>query len=156
MKSSGGKQIKKVKHLAAQKRNLPSGYFEFILRLKRQITSSRIRAALSVNQELILLYWDIGRQIKDRQNQEGWGSKVVDRLSRDLSLAFPAMKGFSLRNLKYMRAFAESYKDSSFVQQTAAQIPWFHNCIIIDKLKSLSEREFYIKKTIETPQTEAL
>lgn len=129
--------------------NYLSGYSEFILGLKKQITASRIRAALAVNQELILLYWDIGRQIIGHQKREGWGSKVVERVSRDLSSAFPGMKGFSVRNLKYMRAFAESYRDISFVQQPAAQIPWFHNCVIIDKLKTFSEREFYIKKTIE-------
>jgi predicted nuclease of restriction endonuclease-like (RecB) superfamily len=72
---------------------------------------------------LILLYWDIGRRILDRQRKEGWGAKVIDRLSRDLCREFPMLRGLSGRNLKYMRAFAEAYRSRAIVQQLAAQIP---------------------------------
>lgn len=91
----------------------------------------------------------IGRQILESQRQEGWGSKVIDRLSRDLHIAFPEMKGFSPRNLKYMRALAEAYPEEQIVQQAVAQIPWGHNVRILDYVKDPAEREFYVRKTIE-------
>jgi predicted nuclease of restriction endonuclease-like (RecB) superfamily len=98
--------------------------------LKARIRQAQGRAALAVNRELVLLYWNIGRGILQRQQAQGWGAKVIERLSHDLRLEFPEMKGFSPRNLKYMRVFAEAYLDEPFVQQAAAQIPWFHNCIL--------------------------
>lgn len=91
----------------------------------------------------------MGRSILRRQGEEGWGAKVIDRLSGDLCREFPEMKGFSPRNLKYMRAFAEAWEDDGFVQQVAAQIPWFHNCVILDKLKDRAEREWYVRETVK-------
>lgn len=129
--------------------NLLAGYDELLRDLKERIRQAQVRAALAVNRELALLYWQIGRDILARQRQQGWGAKVIDRLSADLRKAFPEMKGFSPRNLKYMRAFAEAWPDEQFVQQIAAQIPWFHQCVILDKLKDPVEREWYIHKTIE-------
>ena len=108
-----------------------------------------MRAVVSVNRELILLYWQIGGDILARQQTEGWGAKVIDRLSRDLMHEFPDMKGFSVRNLKYMRKFAETYRDASIVQQLAAQIPWFHNCVLLDQISDPDEREWYIRQTIQ-------
>lgn len=96
-----------------------------------------------------MLYWHIGNDILKRQDEQGWGAKVIARLSHDLSHDFPQMKGFSSRNLKYMRGFAVAYPDEAFVQQVAAQIPWFHNCVILDKLKDLVKREWYIRQTIQ-------
>jgi predicted nuclease of restriction endonuclease-like (RecB) superfamily len=87
---------------------LPAGYPEFIAELKVRILSAQVRAAVSVNRELIHLYWQIGTDILARQQADGWGTKVIDRLSRDLMHEFPDMKGFSVRNLKYMRKFARS------------------------------------------------
>ena len=101
---------------------LLTGYAEFLADLKEHIRRARIKAALSANRELILLYWEIGRMILERQRKEGWGSKVIDRLAQDLRREFPDLKGFSARNLKYMRAFAEAYLDKEFVQQVVAQI----------------------------------
>lgn len=121
-------------------------YQELLTNLKERIRTSQIRAALSVNQELILLYWQIGREILTRQSQEGWGAKVIDRLSQDLRREFPSLKGLSARNLKYMRAFAEAYSESQFVQQAAAQIPWFHNCVILDKVKDAAARQWYLQQ----------
>ncbi len=97
----------------------------------------------------MLLYWQMGRDILERQQQQGWGAKVVDRLAADLRRAFPDMKGFSPRNLKYMRAFAEAWPDEQFVQEALAQITWYHNIAIIEKVRDLKEREWYIHKTIE-------
>jgi predicted nuclease of restriction endonuclease-like (RecB) superfamily len=128
--------------------DLPEGYTEFVLTLKNRIRSAQVKAAVSVNRELVLLYWQIGDEILIRQEREGWGSKVIDRLSLDLTHEFPAMKGFSARNLKYMRKFAEAWRDSQFVQQVAAQLPWFHHCILLDKVTGIPEREWYIRETI--------
>ncbi|MEH2022517.1 DUF1016 N-terminal domain-containing protein [Nostoc sp.] len=85
------------------------GYENFLTELKTRISSAQLRAAIAVNKELVLLYWQIGGDILNRQQQQSWGAKVINRLAADLQKAFPEMKGFSLRNLKYMRAFAEAY-----------------------------------------------
>lgn len=127
----------------------PDNYDDFFHNLKERIRSTQVKAALAVNQELVLLYWQIGREILQRQQEEGWGAKVVDRLAQDLKIEFPEMTGFSPRNLKYMRAFAEVYPDEAFVHQLGAQIPWKHNCTILDKLKDPEQRVWYIQKTIE-------
>ncbi len=124
-------------------------YASFLADLKDRVKHARLRAALSVNRELILLYWQIGRDVADRQKNEGWGTKVINRLAMDLKSEFPDMKGFSPRNLTYMQTFAESYVSEEFVQQVAAQIPWFHNCLLLDKITNQHEREWYIRKTIE-------
>jgi predicted nuclease of restriction endonuclease-like (RecB) superfamily len=129
--------------------DLSPKYAELLTELKAQIRSAQLKAALSVNRELILLYWRIGGQILESQRQEGRGSKVIDRLSRDLRIAFPDMKGFYPRNLKYMRALAEAYSEEQFVQQAVAQIPWGHNVRILDYVRDPAEREFYIRKSIE-------
>ncbi len=138
-----------VQQHAAQLVRIPAGYKELLEDLKNRIRTSQLRAGLAVNKELVLLYWDIGRQILQRQQQEGWGAKVIDRLARDLNREFPEMKGLSSRNLKYMRAFAEAYPDKQFVQQVVAQIPWGHNVRILDYVKHPSEREWYIRQTIQ-------
>ena len=127
----------------------PNDYDDFFRNLKERIRSAQVKAALAVNQELVLLYWQIGRDILQRQQDEGWGTKVVDRLAQDLKMEFPEMTGFSPRNLKYMRAFAEAYPDEALVHQLGAQIPWKHNCAILDKLKDPEQRVWYIQKTVE-------
>ncbi len=102
-------------------------YAALLASIKERIRSAQIRAALSVNRELVLLYWGIGAEINRRQKQEGWGTKVIENLAGDLRRSFPDMQGFSPRNLKYMRAFAEAWPEESIVQQAAAQLPWFHS-----------------------------
>jgi len=129
--------------------NLFAGYDELLRDLKVRIGQAQVRAAFAVNSELVLLYWSIGRDILMRQQQEGWGAKVVDRLASDLRRAFPEMKGFSRTNLLYMRAFADAYDDEQFVQQVVGQIPWGHNVRILDQVKDTQEREFYIRQTIQ-------
>jgi len=124
-------------------------YNAFFNALKTRIRTAQLRASVAVNQELILLYWHIGREILKRQQEEGWGSKVVNRLAQDLKQEFPDMKGFSRTNLLYMRAFAEAYPDEAIVQRNAGQIPWRHNQVILDKLKSLEERLWYAQKSLE-------
>ena len=124
--------------------------------LKTQIRAARTKAALAVNRELILLYWNVGRQILEMQTRQGWGAKVIEQLAKDLRLEFPDMQGLSKRNLQYMRAFAEAYPDESFVQQAAAQIPWFHNCVVLDKAKDIQTREWYIRACIQNGWSRAI
>ena len=127
----------------------PEGYANWLADLKSRIHSAQQRATLAVNRELVLLYWQIGRDILTRQSVQGWGAKVIERLAHDLRVAFPDMKGFSPRNLKYMRAFAQAWPEAEFVQQAAAQLPWFHLCTLLDKLKTREERDWYLAQTVK-------
>ena len=127
----------------------PEGYSDWLTDLKGRIHNAQQRASIAVNRELVLLYWQIGCDILTRQNDQGWGSKVIDRLAQDLRAAFPDMKCFSPRNLKYMRAFAEAWPDSEFVQQAAAQLPWGHNVVLLDKLPGPETRRWYITEAIK-------
>ena len=97
-------------------------YGQFLAEMKSRIQAAQLRASLAVNRELVLLYWQIGRDILDRQEREKWGAKVIDRLAADLKRSFPDMKGLSPRNLKYMRAFAEAWREEPIVQAVLAQI----------------------------------
>ena len=112
------------------------------------MSAARHKAALAVNAELVSLYWHIGRDILQRQAAQGWGSKVIDRLGRDLREAFPEMKGFSRANLLYMRAFAEAWTDFEIVQQSVGQLPWGHNVLLLNRIKEQEARLFYVQKAI--------
>lgn len=127
----------------------PEGYADWLVELKTRIHIAQQRATLSVNRELVLLYWQIGSDILVRQAEQGWGAKVIERLAHDLRTAFPEMKGFSPRNLKYMRAFAQNWPDAEFVQAVLAQLPWYHQLALLDKLTSLDTRRWYAVKAIE-------
>lgn len=127
----------------------PDSYLAFLAEVKQRIRSARLQAALSVNRELVLLYWSIGRDILARQRAAGWGAKVIDRLAADLRRAFPEMTGISARNLKYMRAFAQAWPGVEFVQQVAAQLPWGHNTYLLDAVKPPAEREWYARQAIQ-------
>src|ERR1039457_3543543 len=124
-------------------------YRDLLANLKAQIRTARGGAALAVNRDVVLLYWPVGKEILTRQQQQGWGSKVVERLAIDLRAEFPDMHGLSPRNLKYMRAFAEAWPENPIVQQAAAHLPWFHNCILLDKVKNPEERCWYVQQTIQ-------
>lgn len=128
---------------------LPLDYAAWLAELKTRIHNAQQRAALAVNRELVRLYWQIGRDILERQAREGWGAKVIERLAQDLRNAFPEMKGFSPRNLKYMRSFAEAWPDESIVQEVLAQLPWYHQLALLDKLNTADERRWYAAKAIE-------
>ncbi len=127
----------------------PNGYTDWLLELKTRIHSAQQRAALAVNRERVLLYWQIGRDILERQSREGWGAKVIERLAHDLRTAFPDMKGFSPRNLKYMRSFAQAWPEAEFVQAVLAQLPWYHQIALLDKLTDSDARRWYAAKAIE-------
>lgn len=128
---------------------LPESYGDFLETLKVRIRTAQVRAALSVNREMILLYWQIGKDILERQQREGWGSKVIDRLALDLKQTFPEVKSFSARNLRSMRAFAHAYPDEEFVKQLVSQIPWGHTTRILQMVKEPERRAWYIQKTIQ-------
>jgi predicted nuclease of restriction endonuclease-like (RecB) superfamily len=101
-----------------------TSYNEILENIKETVKQSQFKAMVVVNRELIVLYWQIGKTILSKQNEQGWDSKIIEKLSADLSLEFPNMKGFSSRNLMYMRKFAETYPDFEFVHQVGAQLPW--------------------------------
>jgi predicted nuclease of restriction endonuclease-like (RecB) superfamily len=129
--------------------NIAKHYTEWLTSVKHRIHNAQQQAVLKVNQELVLLYWQIGQDILTRQNEYGWGAKVIDKLSQDLRAAFPNMKGFSSRNLKYMRAFAQAWTDPQIVQEVLAQLPWYHHITLLDKLSDEQTRYWYVNKAIE-------
>lgn len=128
---------------------LSKGYKELLKDIKDRVKSSQLKAAIAVNQELVQLYWGIGQSVLKKQEEEGWGSKVVEKLATDLKAAFPEMKGFSLRNIQFMVQFAREYQDIEIVKQVVSQIPWGHNILIIQKISNIEIRLWYAKKTIE-------
>ena len=133
----------------ADKLALPTDYAALLGDLKTQIRSAQTRAALSVNRELVTLYWQIGQAILSRQQQAGWGAKVIEQLARDLKTEFPDMKGFSPRNLQYMQQFAATWPDAEIVQQLVSQIPWGHNIALMRSVKDPAAREWYARATIQ-------
>ncbi len=126
-----------------------SEYKSILIDLKVKIRLSQQRAILSVNHELVLLYWEIGSIILNKQFERGWGVKIIDTLSYDLKEAFPEGKGFSIRNLKYMRQFAQTYPDKGVVQETLAQLNWYVNITVMQKVKEEKIRDWYIAKILE-------
>ena len=126
---------------------LPADYSTWLAYLKQRIQTVQQRAVLAANRELVLLYWQIGRDILERQEVQGWGANLIDQLARDITAAFPDMKGFSRRNLLYMRSFAEEWTEPEFVQQAVAQLPQGQN-LLLNKLKSRSERKWSLAKAI--------
>lgn len=147
--------MKKPKKLQDQD-SLPKGYGELLETIKSKVRNSQVQAALSVNRELVNLYWEVGCSILDKQSLEGWGAKTTERLANDLKSAFPSMKGFSRTNLQYMAQFAREYPDPKIVQQLVGQIPWGHNIALLQKLDSLEERVWYAQKTIENGWSRAV
>lgn len=101
---------------------IDSEYAIWLSNLKKQVREAQLRAIVSVNSELILLYWQIGREILDRQDKHGWGAKIIEQLATDLKREFPDMSGFSIRNLKHMHTLAEVWRDLEIVQRVAAQL----------------------------------
>src|SRR5882757_316354 len=128
---------------------LPSGYEAFLQSIKTRVQQAQLQALVAVNTELILLYWHIGRGILERQEKQGWGTGVIEQLSHDLHATFPHMKGFSPRNLGYMKVLAQTYPDEAILQRSVAKIPWRHNIALLEKLKDNEERFWYIEQTIQ-------
>lgn len=147
--------------MTSRKKRAPSGalermedasaveYGELLDVVRERILEARFRATVSVNREMVLLYWQIGHEILARQQVSGWGSRVVERLAEDLRREFPDFRGLSRTNLMYTRAFAEAYPDEELVQQLAGQVPWGHHTVLLDKTRSPDERIWYVRQVIE-------
>ena len=135
---------------------MSDAYLKFIEEVKSEIQKQRISVVLNANSSMICLYWNIGRSILKKQEEEGWGAKIIDRMAKDLKEAFPEMSGFSPRNIKYMRKFAESWPDFEIVQRVVAQIPWRTNISLMDKLKDEESRIWYAYKVIENGWSKAI
>jgi predicted nuclease of restriction endonuclease-like (RecB) superfamily len=142
--------------------SLPVGYAELLNELKHRIRHAQVRAVAAANRELIRLYWDVGRIIVEKQKGRSWGKGIVDRLAADIQREFPGIAGFSKRNIQRMRAFYLAYTsevvivpqpaaelDSINLPQVAAEIPWFHNVILIEKVKDPLQRLWYAQKTVQ-------
>ncbi|MEW6302263.1 MAG: PDDEXK nuclease domain-containing protein [Verrucomicrobiota bacterium] len=127
---------------------LPDGYPSFLADIKRRVQAAQVRAALAANEELISLYWDIGRAIHAKQTEQGWGAKIVDQLATDLRREFPQMEGFSRRNIYRMRAFYVGWGENSIVPQAVAQLPWGHNAVLLEKLADRNERLWYARAAL--------
>lgn len=127
---------------------LPTDYVQIFGQIKQRIQQERLRVVLAANAAMVLLYWDIGRMILDRQARAGWGAKVIDRLSVDLREACPDMRGLSPRNLKYMRAFAAAWPDRAIVQRVVAQLPWRQNVALLDRLDDEKTRLWYAEQAM--------
>ena len=128
---------------------MPDWYPAFFTAIADRIDTGRRRAIAAANTELVLTYWAVGNEILARQDAEGWGARVIERLSADLRERFPDAKGFLARNLKYMRAFAAAWPDPEIVQRCVAQLPWRHNIALLDKLDTSDLREWYAQAAIE-------
>lgn len=144
-------------------------YQQILKGLKDKIRQARLQASLAVNAQLLAVYWEVGKVIMQQEKEEGWGAKTIERLSADLRAEFTDMKGFSVRNLRYMREFAKAYpgfsilqpsvaklprmkkgkSETGFLQPLVAKIPWTHHTIILDRTNSEAERLFYLQKTVE-------
>ncbi len=125
-------------------------YLAFIQDIKQRIQGAQIKASVAVNQALLHLYWELAERIVAKQQDSAWGDGFLLQMSRDLQAEFPNMKGFSLRNLKYMRQWFQFWSvESAIGQQLVAQIPWGHNLVIISKIKTTEQALFYVQKTIQ-------
>lgn len=128
---------------------LPDGYASTLETLKNRVRDARVQAQRTVNTQLIELYWHIGAEILAQQDRQGWGAGVIRRLAEDLRAAFPDMTGLSYRNLQYMRSFATLWHEEPIVQQPAAQLPWGHIMVLIDKLDTAESRTWYAAAAVE-------
>lgn len=134
---------------APPRAGLPSDYGAVLDEIKRRIQQERLRVVMAANSAMVLLYWDIGQLILQRQDHAGWGARVIDRLAKDLRDAFPDTRGFSPRNLKYMRAFAAAWPDRAIVQRVVAQLPWRQNLALIERLDNPKTRLWYAEQAIQ-------
>ena len=172
--------MKNLTHIESE--ILPKGYSEWRKEIEELIEVSKLRTAINVNTGTLTLYWNIGSQILEKQERLGWGAKVIEQLSADLSHKFPDDRGYSVRNLKYMRQFAQAYPhfpimqvplaqlegqpiwqvplaelkehNQEFVQVPLAQITWYHHISLLSKVKDEAERAYYTDVASALPQIE--
>lgn len=148
-KSRGRKHGDASFPVAPARGGLPDGYAAVLTEIKQRIQAERLRVVMAANSAMVRLYWDIGRMILARQEAEGWGAKVIDRLSTDLREAYPDMTGLSPRNLKYMRSFAAAWPDPAIVQEALARLPWYHHIALLERCKAPQERLWYAAQSAE-------
>lgn len=131
-------------------KQLDSSYKQWLEQLKTKIQSAQLKAAVAVNSQLLQLYWELGKEIVNKQAQATWGDSVIEQLSVDLRLSFPDISGFSKRNLYAIRQWYVFYsQEFEFVPQPVAQIPWGHNRLIISKIKEVETAVFYAQETVK-------
>ncbi|MDI3195753.1 PDDEXK nuclease domain-containing protein [Pseudarthrobacter sp. AL07] len=128
---------------------MPDWYPELLESVSREVSAGRSRAIASVNREMLLSYWTIGRELASRESAQGWGSKVVTRLSADVRSAFPEATGFSPRNLRYMKSFAQAWPDFPMLQAPLATLPWYHQIALLEKLGDPKTRLWYAAAAVE-------
>lgn len=128
---------------------MPWWYPELLELVVERISAGSRRAHSALNQELVLTYWAIGHDIVERMHEEGWGARVVDRLSQDIRHRFPGTRGYSPRNLRYMRSFAEAWPDVSILQRSVARLPWRHQIVLLEKLTSADQRLWYAAEAVD-------
>ena len=124
-------------------------YAAWLTDLKLRVREAQTKAIVKVNTEMIMLYWQIGHDILDRQAKHGWGANIVNQLSTDLKREFPDMTGFSRSNLMYMRSFAESWSDRAIIQAPLGQLTWYHQIALLTNLKDQSERLWYAAEAVK-------
>jgi predicted nuclease of restriction endonuclease-like (RecB) superfamily len=136
--------------VAPPRTELPDGYADVLRDIKQRIQQERLRVVLAANSTMVLFYWDISRAILNRQEQAGWGAKVIDRLSADLRAAYPEMRGLSPRNLKYMRKLAAAWPDREIVQRCVAPLPWRQNIALLERLTDEPTRLWYANQALRS------
>ena len=124
-------------------------YLALLSDLKARISNAQVRAAVAVNTELVVLYWQVGTALNEQVRAARWGAKILDQLARDLKLAFPDLGGFSPRNLRYMRQFAAAWPAPEFWQPVVARLSWSHHLILLEKLDSEDQRLWYAQAALE-------
>ena len=129
--------------------SVPDWYPALLDSVSERVSTGRGRAIAAVTRELVATYWAVGRDILVRQSEQGWGARVIDRLSADLQDRFPGARGFSPRNLKYMRALAEAWPEAAIVQAPLAQLPWYHHIALLTRLSEPDARLWYAAQAVE-------
>ncbi len=139
------KQLKKQEIVLSLDKN----YIAFLADMKNRLKNAQIRAALANNREMILFYWQTGKDLVEKQKSFKWGEKLIEQFSHDMRKEFPEMQGLSVSNLKRMRLFALTYPDCEIGAQPVHQLPWGHIVVLLHKIKDADTRLWYIQKTLE-------
>lgn len=148
-KSRGKKRDDVSFPVATASAELPDGYVDVLGKIKHHIQAARLRTVMAANAAMVTLYWNIGGLILERQERQGWGAKIIDRLSADLCATYPDMGGLSPRNLLFMRSFAAAYPDGQIVKRLVSQLPWGHVIRLLQRIKDTDTRLWYVKASIE-------
>lgn len=127
----------------------PDWYPELLETIAKRVGTGQAKALAAANTEMLLTNWSIGADILARQSRQGWGAKIIDRLAADLSKQYPGLRGFSPRNLRYMRTFAAAWPGQEFLQAGLAQLPWYHHITLLEKVPTPELRRWYAEKAIE-------